>query len=985
MKSILILECEMIVSLLIRAKTSAFWSQSDYMPVDESKISAFWKAKKIYEKAKKLRAGGKKFYFLDGPPYATGFIHIGTGWNKILKDAFIRFWRARGFDVWDQPGYDTHGLPIENKIEKQLGFTSKAQIEKHGIDKFNNECKRFATQFIDTMNSEFADLGVWMDWSNPYLTLTNDYIESAWATFKIAFDKGLLYRGLYPVHVCPSCETVVAYNEIVYDKIADPSIYVKFQIAGKKHEHLLIWTTTPWTLVANTGVMVNPNAEYVKILVDDESLIVAKPLVETVMKKIGKEYKIIGEMRGKELEGMRYVHPLEHMMNYAKDVAKEGYRVVLSDQFVSMTDGSGLVHCAPGHGQEDFKVGIETKLPVICHVKLNGKFDDEIPALKGKLARETNELILEELVMHNALLYTEKIVHDYPRCWRCESPLLLIAIQQWFFKVTAFRDKLLAENEKVRWVPTWAGARFKNWLEGLSDWPISRQRYWGIPLPIWVCENNHIRVVGSMEELGTKLKDLHRPYVDDVQLECTECHQKMKRVPDVLDVWFDSGLCSWASLGWPKKKEVFEKLWPADLNIEGPDQIRGWWNSQLITSMITFGRAPFKTILFHGMMLDAHGVKLSKSKGNVVTPEDIIKKGHTRDVLRFYLLSNPAWNDYYFNWKDVDAVGKSFFIVENTFNFIQNYVPHAGKHPELQPEDRWLLSKLNSLVKSVTEQFENYSVHKAAEMIREFIINDLSRTYIKLVRDRVWPAYGGDEAAFYTLYEAAKIVSRLLAPITPFLAEDVHQRIVRPLGEQTESVHLCDWPRADEDMISSQLEADMALALKVIEAANALRSKSKIKLRQPLHALVVGGDTTKRAVAMFGKVIGQMTNVKDVQFGHAKWQHEQPEFKVWLDTELDDELKREGAVRELIRHVQEQRKAAKLVVSDRIILSIVGLDVSGFENDIKAEVGAVKLITDNKLGKESKFEIDGKLVEVGFEVTKEVEKPKPAKKKSVKK
>lgn len=948
------------------------------MPVNETKIAAFWKAKKIYEKAKKLRASGRKFYFLDGPPYATGFIHMGTGWNKILKDAFIRFWRARGFDVWDQPGYDTHGLPIENKIEKELGLTGKAQIEKFGIDKFNEKCRKFATQFIDTMNAEFEDLGVWMDWSNPYLTLTNDYIESAWATFKIAFDKGLLYRGVYPVHVCPVCQTAVAYNEIIYDKMADPSIYVKFQIAGKKHEHLLIWTTTPWTLVANTGVMVNPSAEYVKILVDGESLIVARPLVEIVMQKLGKEYKIVGSMRGKELEGMRYVHPLEHIMPYAKDVAKEGYRVVLSEQFVTMTDGSGLVHCAPGHGQEDFKVGSEAKLPTICHVKLNGRFDDAIPALRGKPARETNDAILEELMMHNALLYTEKIVHDYPRCWRCESPLLLIAIPQWFFKVTALRDKLLAENEKVRWVPPWAGARFKNWLEGLSDWPISRQRYWGIPLPIWTCKNDHIRVVGSADELGAKLKDLHRPHVDEIDFECRECREPMRRVPDVLDVWFDSGLCSWASLGWPKRKDIFERLWPADLNIEGPDQIRGWWNSQLITSMITFGRAPFKTILFHGFVLDAHGVKMSKSKGNVTNPSDVLKK-YSRDVLRYYLLASPAWNDYYFNWKDIDAIAKSFVIIDNTFNFIQNYVPHVGKHPELKPEDRWLLSKLNSLVKSVTEQFESYNAHKAAEEISEFIINDLSRTYIKLVRDRVWPAYGGDEAAFYTLYEAAKIASRLLAPIAPFLAEDIHQRIVRPLGEHSESVHLCDWPRPDEDMISSQLEADMALALKIIEAANALRAKAKIKLRQPLHTIVVGGDAARRAVNTFAKVIAHMTNVKDVEFGHASWQLEQPEFKLWLDTELDAELKREGAVRDLIRHVQAQRKAAKLVVGDRINLSVVGLDISGFEDSIKVEVGATKIMTDKTVGKASRLEIDGKVVDVGFEVT-EAEKAPPKKK-----
>ena len=939
------------------------------MPIDENNILSLWKTGKIYEKARALRRGAKKFYFMDGPPYATGYIHMGTGWNKILKDSFIRFWRMRGFDVWDQPGYDTHGLPIEKKIEQQLGFKSKTDIEKLGIDKFNDKCKEFATQFIDTMSGEFANLGVWMDWKNPYLTLSNDYIESAWYTFKIAFQKGLLYRGLYPVHICPLCETAVAYNEIVYDKIADPSIYVKFQIAGKKNEYLLIWTTTPWTLFSNTGVMVNPNSEYVKVQTDDESLVVARPLVEVVMQKLGKEYKIIGHMKGKDLEGLRYVHPLKHLMPYADEVSKNGYRIVLSDQFVTMTDGTGLVHCAPGHGQEDYKVGTETGLPIICHVKLNGTFDDAIPSMTGKRARDTNEQVLEELQKSGSLMYREKIVHDYPRCWRCESPLLLIAIPQWFFRVTTIRDKLLAENEKVRWAPTWAGARFKNWLEGLGDWPISRQRYWGIPLPIWMCKNGHIRVVGSSHELGVKLDDLHRPYIDDIQLQCEECDEKMARVSDVLDVWFDSGLSSWASLGWPENKELFEKLWPADLNIEGPDQIRGWWNSQLITSMILFDRAPFKTILFHGFVLDAHGVKMSKSKGNFTAPNDVVEK-YSRDVLRFYLLSSPAWNDFYFNWKDVDAVSKSFMIINNTFNFIQSYVPRIpAEQPHLQPEDRWLLSRLNTLVRNATENFENYNAHKTAEDVRDFVINDLSRTYIKLVRDRVWPAYGGDDAAFYTLYEAAKTLSRLFAPIAPFIAEDIHQRIVRPLGDEKESVHLCDWPIVDTKMISAELESAMSLALKIIEVANSLRSKAKLKLRQPLRKLIVGGNA-ERTVYTLGKVISQMTNVKEVEFGDAVWQHEQAEFKLHLVTDLDDELKHEGEIRELIRHIQDQRKNEKLVVSDRINLSVMGLDLGGFEDEIKTEVGAQSIITDKPIGKQSNLEIGDRIVDVGIEAVR---------------
>ncbi|MBI2172929.1 MAG: isoleucine--tRNA ligase, partial [Candidatus Aenigmarchaeota archaeon] len=656
---------------------------------EEEKTKEYWKKKKVYDRLKKR--GGDKFYFLDGPPYATGYIHMGTAWNKVLKDAYIRFWRMKGRDVWDRPGYDTHGLPIENKVEKELGIKSKADIERLGVEKFILACRDFATKFIEIMNRQFSDLGVWMDWENPYLTLDNEYIEGAWATFKIAFEKGLLYRGLYPVHVCSHCETAVAYNEIEYAKVSDPSVYVKFKVHGKKDEFIVIWTTTPWTLPSNTGVMAKPDADYVKIQSGGMKLILAKELLETVAKNIGiEDYDVIETFKGRKLEGLKYEHPLKNEFHFQKNLPN-AHRIVLSEQHVTLDTGTGLVHTAPGHGQEDYKVGMENKLPVVSPVNMNGTYNDECGKFSGMFVKHADKLIIKNLQEKGLLLREEAITHDYPQCWRCNSPLLQLSVPQWFFKVTEIRKKLIEENEKVSWYPQWAKQRFGNWLESLGDWPISRQRYWGIPLPIWACKKcDKVRVVGSMKELGKQLKDLHRPYIDEVKLECA-CGSQMERIKDVLDVWFDSGLASWASLGYPKNKNLSKSFWKTDLEIEGPDQIRGWWNSQLITSVITFGESPFTSILFHGFVLDAHGVKMSKSKGNVVGPEEVVKKYGT-DVLRMYLLSSPPWDDFYFKWIDVENVSKSFVVIENTFNFVKSYAGEEGMESAMLPEDRWIIS-----------------------------------------------------------------------------------------------------------------------------------------------------------------------------------------------------------------------------------------------------------------------------------------------------
>jgi len=920
----------------------------------EEKILKFWKERNIPEKVRKLRKSGKKFFFLDGPPYATGSIHMGTALNKILKDCYIRFFRMLGFNVWDQPGFDCHGLPIENKVEKKLGFIRKSDIEKFGIENFVKKCSEFATQYIDVMSEQFENLGVWMDWKNPYLTLTNDYIESAWFTFKKAFKKGLLFKGNYPVHVCPRCQTVVAYNEIEYKTVEDPSIYVKFPVRGRKNEYLVVWTTTPWTIPANTGIMVKPDADYVRVKVNEEILIVAKDLLDSLIEKLKVgTYFIVDTFKGRELEGLRYIHPLAEFFTFQRSL-KNAHRVVLSDQFVTLEEGTGLVHTAPGHGQEDYKVGLETGLPAISPVRLDGTFDENCGKFSGMFVKDADELIIQELEKKGLLLLKETIRHEYPHCWRCDSPLLLISIPQWFFKVTAIRDKLMEENMKVNWVPDWAKLRFQNWLESLGDWPISRQRYWGIPLPIWICEKcGRVKVIGSTRELKKIPKDLHRPYIDKVFLKCKKCKGRMRRIPDVLDVWFDSGVCSWASLGYPRKKKLWKKLWPADLNIEGPDQIRGWWNSQLITSVMTFNKAPFKNILFHGFVLDAHGVKMSKSKGNIIMPEDVVEK-YGRDVLRFYLLSSPPWDDFHFNMEEVKEVARKFIILANTFNFVKTYVKKITKPKRLEKEDKWILSKLNSLILDYLEHFKKFNNHKAVQELMNFAIEDLSRWYIKLIRDRVWPSYEGKdkEAAFYTLFNVSEKLIKLLAPICPFLAEKVYQEIIKPFKGGLESIHMHFLPKPEKKLINKKLEEEMEIVKRLSEAVNLARQRAKVKLRWPVKELIVltRKKNVEKTVEDLKEIVLRICNAKSIKISRKrpKGNFSEAEFDenvVLVDLSEDKELYEERLIRELVRKVQALRKNYGFVIEEKIKLTLKSDEdteriLKKFVNILKNEVGA---------------------------------------------
>lgn len=948
----------------------------------EEELQKFWKKNGIPKKVLNMNKDGEKFYFLDGPPYATGYIHLGTAWNKILKDSFLRYKRMKGFNVRSQPGYDTHGLPIENKVEKKLGIGSKQEIEKLGIEKFNKECRKFATEFIDIMNDQFNNLGVWMEWDNPYLTLKKEYIEGGWYTFKVGYEKGLLYKDKYSVHVCPHCETAVAYNEIEYNKVTDPSVYVKFPVKGEENTYLLVWTTTPWTLPSNTGIMAKPGAHYAYVEVQGETLIFAHELVEQVMEKAGVEnYDVEKVVLGEDLEGIEYTHPLSDIFPFHKDI-KNAWRVVMSDQFVTLEDGTGLVHTAPGHGEEDYKVGKENNLPVVSPLKMDATYNENCGKYSGMFVKDADPKIMEDFKERGLLFAKENVNHDYPFCWRCDSPLIFMAVPQWFFRVTQIRDKLIEENKKVNWVPDWAGKRFHNWLESLGDWPVSRQRYWGIPLPIWECEKcENTKVVGSSDELPEKLDDLHRPYVDEVTMECEKCGGKMKRIPDVLDVWFDSGLASWASLGYPKRKDLFEQWWPNEFNLEGPDQIRGWWNSQMITSVITFDRRSYENILFHGFVLDAHGDKMSKSRGNIVAPEDVIKK-YGRDVLRYYLLSSAAWNDFYFNWTDADTVKKTLNIVRNTFRFVKTYVKDfPKKKPKLEKEDEWLLSKLNSMIKEYDTHFSKYKNHKSVEALEKFVLDDYSRWYIKLVRDRTWPGYEGEDkkAAFYTMGLTVNALTKLFGPICPFLAEKGYQDVVKPLMGGKESVHLEGLPKVQEDLIDEKLEKDMKVARNLIEASLSARQKVNLKLRWPVKKMFVVSEDegVKKGVEHLQDIIERRANVKEVEVVGKKPKGElaKEKFKngeVFLDLSEDKKLMEERLYRDLSRKIQSMRKKAGLKVSDRIELTMKSdseteNSLKKFFDDLKRDVGASKVEVGKLEGKnEDKLKFRDKVVEIRF-------------------
>lgn len=849
----------------------------------ENQVRELWEASGAYKKVREMRRGGRKFFFVDGPPYTTGRIHLGTAWNKVIKDAVLRYKSMNGCEVKDRAGWDMHGLPIEVKVEESFGFKNKKDIEAYGVDKFIQRCKEFALRQKDDMTVQFKTLGAWLDWDDPYMTLKNEYIEAAWWTLQKAHEHGLLERGLRVVNWCPRCETAIADSEVEYWDETDYSIYVKFPVEGEEDTYIVIWTTTPWTIPANMAVAVHPSFQYAKVRAWKEgrtdTLIMAYDLMESVLKEGRyRDYDLLGILSSDDMQKLTYRHPLLDLVPRQREISHGVYAA----DFVT-AENTGCVHIAPGHGLEDFELGIEKGLEVFCPVGEDGRYTEEGgEKYNGKYVKEADGEVILDLEERKLLLAQGRLAHRYGHCWRCKTPIIFIATSQWFLRISDLKEKMLDEISKVTWYPEWAGsARFADWISNARDWCISRQRYWGIPLPIWKCQTcGKMEVIGTAEELEErsrqKVPDLHRPDVDLVLLDCP-CGGKMKRSPDVFDVWFDSAVASWATLRFPSQEKEFEEWWPADFITEGHDQTRGWFYSQLGAAMVSFGRAPYKSVLMHGFTLDEQGRKMSKSIGNIVQPEEVVKK-YGADTLRFYVLgANAPWEDLHFSWDAVENTHRMLNIFWNAYRFALPYMIldrfDASKadlsrwNESLRPEDRWILSRVNSLAKSVKDDIEQYQLHRIARSISDFILEDLSRWYIQLVRPRTWIEQDDPDklAAYATIYEVLVTLSKIMAPFTPFLAETIYQNLVRGLDSKApESVHMCDWPAANAELIDKRLEESMALVREISEAASNARQKAGRKLRWPVSEIIVAPSEKVVDLGGLEGVLKGQTNSKKI-------------------------------------------------------------------------------------------------------------------------
>ena len=853
------------------------------VPAMEEGVLNFWQREEIFKKTVEQRKGKPEYVFFEGPPTANGRPGVHHVLARAFKDMFPRYKIMRGYHVSRRGGWDTHGLPVEIEVEKKHGFTGKRQIEEYGIAKFNEECRKSAFEYIRDWAKLTDRIAFWVDLEDAYVTYTNEYIESVWWILKSFWEKDLLYKGYKVVPYCPRCGTPLSDHEVAlgYEETTDPSVFVRMPLVDKKDTSLLVWTTTPWTLPGNVAVVAHPDVDYVTVEHDNngkpEKLILAKALLQKVFGD--EEVKIVDTFKGKKLKGLKY-HPLYTFL----PPDKPAYYVVTAD-YVTTEDGTGLVHTAPAFGQEDMETGRQYDLPVLMTVLPDGTFIPEVKPWRGVFVKDADPQIIEDLRARGLLFRTEGYTHTYPFCWRCHTPLLYYARDSWYIRTSKFRDRLVELNNTINWVPEHIReGRFGNWLSNNIDWALSRERYWGTPLPIWECPDcKHREGVGSVKELSEKAGrdlsdlDLHRPYVDEVSYTCPECGGKMSRVPDLIDVWFDSGSMPYAQWHYPfENQDKFKSQYPADYICEAVDQTRGWFYSLHAISTLLMDSVAYKNVICLGLILDSDGRKMSKSLGNIVNPWDVLKVNGA-DAFRWYLYTaTPPGNERRFSVDLVGEVIRNFTLtLWNVYSFFVTYA-NLDK-PQLTTAriysenilDRWLLSELHALVRDVTNAYEKYDVTGATRPIEVFV-EKLSTWYLRRSRRRFWKSESDadKQAAYGTLYTALVTVAKLVAPAMPFLADELYQNLVRSVDQfAAESVHLSEWPKYDESLIDESLNRDMELVTKLVSLGHQARQKANRKVRQPLKevAFSLGNPSERKAVATFADMIEDELNVKTVR------------------------------------------------------------------------------------------------------------------------
>jgi isoleucyl-tRNA synthetase len=838
----------------------------------ENEILKKWKKENILKKTIENREKSENFVFHDGPATANGMPGAHHMLAKLLKDAFTKYKTMKGYKVLRKIGWDTHGLPVELEVESELGFKSKKDIEDYGIIPFNKKCRESVWKNEEAFRRLTEEMGQFIDIDDPYITYKNDYIETEWWILKKFFDENLIYNGYKILPYCPRCGTGLASHEVAqgYKEVSVNTVTVPFKLK-EENTYMLVWTTTPWTLLANVAAAVNPEEEYVKVLSKGYNFIVAKKLVNKVL---GEDYEIIDTFKGKSLEHKEY----EQLLPFVK-VNKKAFFVTCAD-YVTMEDGTGIVHIAPAFGQDDYEVGVKYDLPVINPVGEDGKYNEGPWEGRLVVSPELELDIIKYLKENDKLFKKEKLKHNYPHCWRCESPLIYYSKPSWYIKVTEFKDKIIEANKKVNWHPDFVGEkRFANWLENANDWAISRSRYWGTPLPLWICECSHMHMIGSRDELiekatnkVTKDIDLHRPYVDDVKIKCDKCGKDMERVKDVIDCWFDSGSMPFAQYHYPfENKELFESQFPADFICEGIDQTRGWFYTLLVISTFVMGKAPYKNVLVNDLIQDKHGKKMSKSKGNALNPFELMEN-YGADPIRFYMpYVSPVWTPLKFDEEGLkEVISKFFGTLKNTYTFFSMYANTDNVDPrefevsydDREEIDKWLISKYNKLVKEVTNSFDNFDLTNVVRKITEFTSEDLSNWYIRRNRRRFWKSEldTSKKAVYKTTYEILVSLTKLIAPIASYTAEELYTKLTNG-----ESVHLEDYPVCNETEINDVIENRMDLVRDLIRLGRNSREEAKIKVRQPIKEVLVDGKHEK-LISDLTDLIKEELNVKEVVF-----------------------------------------------------------------------------------------------------------------------